>query len=275
MKIIEALKNGIKKLNNNNIEEPTLKAKLLLSHIIKQPKKNIMFHYEDELNFKQLEEFILGIDKLANNVPLQYIINKQEFFKQEFFVNENVLIPQPDTEILVEEVIEIASKFENAKILDLCTGSGAIAISLANNLENVEVTGTDISKEALEVSKINDKKNLVKFIQSDLFENLQKEKFNIIVSNPPYIKTDVIKTLSMEVQNEPSIALDGGEDGLKFYKEIINNANNYLYENGYLCLEIGDDQREEVIQLLKDKNYKNIYSKKDLGGNDRIVIANI
>jgi len=279
MKIIEALKNGIKKLNNNNIEEPTLKAKLLLSHIIKQPKKNIMFHYEDELNFKQLEEFILGIDKLANNVPLQYIINKQEFFKQEFFVNENVLIPQPDTEILVEEVIEIASKFENAKILDLCTGSGAIGVSIAKNIKNAEVTMSDISDKALEIAKKNAINNEVidkcKFILSDMFENIE-DKFDIIVSNPPYIKTEIITTLNKEVQNEPHLALDGGEDGLYFYKLIAENAYKYLNKDGILALEIGYDQKEEVIELLKKEGrYTEIYCKKDLAGNYRIIVCRL
>ena len=169
----------------------------------------------------------------------------------------------------------------------MCTGSGAIGIAIAKNIQNCEVTLSDISEKALDVASINSKNivggaaysdqnninNNIQIIQSDLFENIDN-KFDIIVSNPPYIKTAVIKTLDKEVQNEPLIALDGGEDGLTIYKRVINEAYKYLNKDGYLCLEIGFDQKEEVISLLREsKRYKNIYSKKDLEGNDRIVIC--
>ena len=166
-------------------------------------------------------------------------------------------------------------------MLDLCTGSGAIGISIAKNINNCEITLSDISKDALNVATQN-YNNIVgahdcarqdKIIQSDLFENI-KDKFDIIVSNPPYIKSDVIKTLDKEVQNEPILALDGGKDGLDTYRKIIEHAYKYLNENGYLCLEIGYDQKDEVIRLIEETNqYKDIYSKKDLAGNDRIIIC--
>ena len=164
----------------------------------------------------------------------------------------------------------------NIKILDLCTGSGAIAVSLAKNIENADVVASDISQKALEIANKNSILNNVEinFIHSDLYENI-KEKFNMIVSNPPYIRTEVIKELSKEVQKEPHIALDGGEDGLKFYKKIIEESKQLLENNGYLLLEIGFDQRKDVIELLEKNNYKNIYFKKDLGSNDRIVVAQI
>ena len=199
-----------------------------------------------------------------------------------FFVNENVLIPQPDTEIIVEETLkkckELLLKNGKIKILDLCTGSGAIAVSLSNFLgDKAEVFASDISAKALEVVKYNNEKNNtnVRFIESDLFENIQEQKFNIIVSNPPYIRSDVINELSKQVQNEPHLALDGGEDGLEFYKKIIEQSCNHI-KNGYLILEIGYDQKEDVKNLLKEnKNYSEIKTIQDLSGNDRCVIAKV
>ena len=176
--------------------------------------------------------------------------------------------------------MEIARKINAKKILDLCTGSGAIAISLAKYLANSEITAIDISEKALEIANKNAKKNEVenqiKFIKSNLFENISNQKFDIIVSNPPYIKKEVIRTLDEEVKKEPIIALDGGIDGLDFYRKIINEAYNYIKYKGYLCLEIGFDQKEEVIELINKKgNYVHTYSKKDLYDKDRIVITKV
>ena len=198
--------------------------------------------------------------------------------KLDFYVDENVLIPRADTEILVEEVINQCSKKQGReyKILDLCTGSGAIGISLAKYIENVEVICVDVSKKALEIAEKNAKNNNVdniKFIYSNMFSNI-KDKFDIIVSNPPYIKRKVIEELEKEVQNEPHIALDGGIDGLDFYKIIVNHVYDYLNDEGEVFLEIGYDQKDEVIDLLKHcEKFDKIYSKKDLYGNDRIVVA--
>lgn len=291
MNIKQALENAIKILKENNINESILKARILLANVLKQPKEYLIIHEQEELNSNEINKYKKDIQKLSNGIPIQYITNKQEFMGLEFYVDKNVLIPQPDTEILVEEVIDIAKREERTKILDLCTGSGAIGISIAKNIESCEVTLLDIDKYALEVAEKNSKyivgtsiarpKNnekrhndyKIKIIQSDLFENI-KSKFDIIVSNPPYIKTDIIKTLDKEVQNEPILALDGGKDGLNVYRKIINQAHKYLKNNGYLCLEIGYDQKEEIIKLIQDtNNYKDIYSKKDLSRNDRIVIC--
>ncbi len=274
MKIKEALVKGIEELKLNNIEEASLKARILLAHVLNQNKEYLIIHSEDEIDETQFFKFI---KKHIEGEPIQYITNKQEFMAMEFYVDENVLIPQPDTETLVEEVIVLANKEEKLKILDLCTGSGCIGISLAKYIKNSSVYATDISNKALQIAKLNCEKNMLKnnitFIESDMFKNINEE-FDFLVSNPPYIETNVIDTLSNEVKKEPKIALDGGEDGLRFYKEIANEAYKYLKSNGYLCLEIGYNQKEEVTKILEKTNkYKDTYSKKDLAGNDRIIIT--
>lgn len=277
MNIKQALEHGIQLLKENNINEPILKTRIILANVFNKNKEYLIIHEKEELSKEVGELYIANIRKICNGIPLQYIINKQEFMGLEFYVDENVLIPQPDTEILVEETIDISKREGKKNILDLCTGSGAIGISIANSISECNITLSDISKDALEVAKencINHKvEDRVNIIQSDLFENIdENNKFDVIVSNPPYIKTDVIKKLDKEVQNEPILALDGGEDGLKIYRRIINEAYKFLEIDGYLCLEIGYDQKNEVIRLIENiGEYTNIYSKKDLAGNDRII----
>lgn len=271
MTIKQNLEYAIKMLNENDIEDARIKARTLLSYVLGKPKEYIIINSEQKLEQENI--FKKHIKELIEGKPLQYITQTQEFFGMQFYVDENVLIPQPDTEILVEAVIEIAKKEEKKIILDLCTGSGCIAISLSENIKNSDVTATDINKTALEIAKKNDKNKKIIFKQSDMFENLESEKFDIIVSNPPYIKTKVIESLEKDVQQEPKLALDGGEDGLKFYRAITESAYKYLNNDGYLCLEIGEDQKEEVMELLKSNNYQDIYCKKDLSGNDRVIIA--
>ena len=229
---------------------------------------------------RQEVNYFKAIKKLCQGLPLQHITHRQEFMKMTFYVDENVLIPRQDTEILVEEVIKIAKKINAKKFLDLCTGSGAIAVSLAKYIEGSSVTAVDISGKALNVAKLNSRNNEVEdritFIESDLFKNLKKEKYDMIVSNPPYIKKDVLKKLDKEVQKEPHIALDGGYDGLDFYRKIINEADEYLKFHGYLCLEIGYDQKEDVEELIKEQGkYIDTYCKKDLCDNDRVIITRL
>ena len=282
MKIKEVIEEGKNVLSKNNIEDNVIVTRELLAFVLGVEKQYLVIHLADELNAEDYIKFKENINKLINGKPLQYITNNQEFMGLNFFVNENVLIPQPDTEIIVEETLkkckELLLKNGKIKILDLCTGSGAIAVSLSIFLgDEAEVFASDISTKALEVAKYNNGKNNtnVRFIESNLFKNIQEQKFNIIVSNPQYIRSDVINKLSKQVQNEPHLALDGGEDGLKFYKKIIEQSCNYI-ENGYLILEIGYDQKEDVENLLKEnKNYSEIKTIQDLSGNDRCVIAKV
>lgn len=278
MKIKELLEYG--KSNLIKKEEPYRLSKMLLKNILHVDSTYLIINSEKEIEEKIENKYKNEIEVLKCGMPLQYITNKQEFMGLNFYVDENVLIPQPDTEILVEEVLEKIKDTKNEmSVLDICTGSGAIGISVAKNIDNVNVTMSDISEEALKIAQKNAKTNNVldkcEFIKSNMFENIENT-YDVIVSNPPYIKSKVIKTLGKEVQNEPLIALDGGEDGLDFYKIIIQTAYKYLKKNGILALEIGYDQKEEVINLIKENDkYIDIYSKKDLAGNDRIIICNL
>lgn len=280
MQIKEVIRKGMIKLKTNGVDEPNVKARLLMQYILKKPREYILVYDKEELTLRQEVNYFKGIKKLIEGVPLQHITKSQEFMKLNFYVDQDVLIPRPDTEILVEEVIKIAKKVGAKKILDLCTGSGAIAVSLAKYIPNSKLTGVDISSKALRIAKLNARNNNVEdritFISSNLFDNVPEEKYDIIVSNPPYIKSKVIKNLNKDVQNEPKIALDGGFDGLDFYRKIIKKADEYLKFGGFLCLEIGFDQREEVMKLIEEEGkFQNTYSKKDLCDNDRIVITKL
>ncbi len=274
MKINDLIKVGVKSLKEKEIEEPILKMRLLIASVLNRSKEYIIAHGENEIDSLKLEEIYNKMKMLEEYVPIQYITNKQEFMQLNFFVNENVLIPRSDTEILVEEIIE-NYKNKEVKILDLCTGSGCIAISLKKYIENSKVYAIDISEEALNIAKQNAMNNEtdITFIKSDIFSNIKEEKFDIIVSNPPYIKTEVIKKLDKEVKKEPLIALDGGNDGLYFYKKIIEEGYKFLNEEGKIFFEIGYDQKEDIINLINNNNkYELIKTKKDLENNDRIIV---
>ena len=280
MTIKQAIDKGTVLLKGKNIDTPKMKARLLIQFILNKSRQYIMVYDNREISKEQEQKYLQAIEKVIKGIPIEHITHQKEFMKMNFFVNENVLIPRQDTECLVEEVIQISRKIGAKRILDLCTGSGAIAISLAKYIENSEITATDISEKALEVAEINAKNNEVeksiKFIKSDLFKNIPKTKFDIIVSNPPYIKKEEIKNLQEQVQKEPIIALDGGYDGLDFYRKIANKSYEFLKYNGYLCLEIGYDQKIDVIEIIEnEEKYSNTYCKKDLYGNDRVIITKI
>ena len=276
MKIEELLRYGKGKLEKQKVEDASIISRILMQYVLKIDRNKLIINKNDNVDINKENEYKEYIEEIIKGKPVQYITNNQEFMRLNFYVDENVLIPQPDTEILVEEVIKSIDIKENIEILDMCTGSGCIGISLAKNIENTKVTLVDISKEAIEIAKKNaiqnGVENKVTFIQSDMFENV-KGKFDIIVSNPPYIKTDIIQALDKQVQNEPYIALDGGEDGLDFYKILINEAHKYLKKDGKIFLEIGYDQKQEIESLAKQsKHYKKIETIKDLSQNDRVII---
>lgn len=280
MKIAEAMKKGMIELKNENIETPKLKARLLMQYVLNKPRQYVIVNDMEEIEKEKEEEYFSNIKKLRQGYPIEHITHQKEFMKLNFFVDEHVLIPRQDTEILVEETIKIAKKINAKKILDLCTGSGAIAVSLAKYLPQTEIVAIDISNDALKIAKKNARNNEVEdritFINSDIFTNLKNQKFDIIVSNPPYIKKSIIEQLDEEVKKEPYIALDGGEDGLYFYKKIIKEAYEYLKYRGYLCLEIGFDQKINVIELIEnEEKFEGTYSKKDLYDNDRIVVTKL
>lgn len=280
MTIKELLNQAVIMLKNENIDAPKNKARMLLQATLKKSREYLMIYDNKEVENIDRDRYIKNVKRLILGEPLQYITGIQEFMKLNFLVTKDVLIPRPDTEILVEEVIRKVENISNPIILDLCTGSGAIAVSLAKYIKNVHICAVDISSKALEIAKknaeLNGVKNNIEFIESNLFDKIKERKFDIIVSNPPYIETETIKTLSKDVQSEPKIALDGGKDGLDFYRKISENGYKFLNRQGYLCLEIGYNQRIAVRQILeKKKRYVNIKCIKDLCENDRVITAQI
>ena len=243
----------------------------------------IHLNLNKELTTEQYDEFIKYINDRINGRPVAYIVGNREFMGLDFFVKEGVLIPRPDTETLVEEIIELCkNKSEEINILDIGTGSGAITVSLAKYIENSKVMSFDISDIPLEVGKINainnEVDNKIEFVKSDVFSAIKgtEKQFDVIVSNPPYIPTKDIDELSEEVRlHDPVLALDGDTDGLKFYKAITKQSVNYLKENGYLCYEIGYNQAEDVRNIMEQCGYSGIKVIKDLAGLDRVVIGRL
>lgn len=275
MNIKNILELANNKLKLNGIENYFYETRELLAFILNKSKEWIMINLDYELSDEDYKKFLSLVNKRIQGTPLQYILGEQYFMGLKFLVNSNVLIPRADTEILVYKIIEIGKNLEKIKILDLCTGSGCIAISLAKELKNAEVFATDISEEAIIVARENSKLNEtdVKVFKSDLFMDIPNQKFDIIVSNPPYIDDQEMKELKKDVLREPHLALYGGEDGLKFYREISQGALEYLTDNGILAFEIGYNQAKIVYDILKSLNYKDIEIIKDYSGNDRVLIA--
>ena len=266
MLIKEALKHGKKILSENGIDER--EARLLLAHAINVVPSDLIRY--DTCTDGDFYRYTECLNRRIAGEPFAYIVGEKEFMKLKFMVNKNVLVPREDTEILVLEAIKQCRK----KILDLCTGSGCIAISLSKYIQNAEIDASDISARTLSVAKKNAVLNEanVNFIKSDLFENIE-DKYEMIVSNPPYIRSADMKTLQKEVLKEPKRALDGGESGLDFYEKILKEAKEYLTDDGLILFEIGYDQAEEVMNLAKKYNYKKVRKIKDLSGNDRVIIV--
>ena len=287
----ELIKIGEAQLREAGIMDAQRDAKDLYCHVDKLDAVGLMMHWQDILPDNTCEAYFELVERRAKGEPIQYIIGTQEFMGFTFNVNPSVLIPRQDTETMVEDALEVLEKgtlrgqefvkkpsFKD--VLDLCTGSGAIGISLAKMNSNIKVTCSDLSKDALETAKGNAVLNgckSIKFEQGDLFEpfrgKLSKKKFDFIISNPPYIVSEVIGTLQTEVKDhEPMMALDGGTDGLDFYRQIAKESPNHLHKGGVLMMEIGHDQGEAVCQLLEEtERFENVVCLKDLAGKDRIV----
>lgn len=286
----EILQIAERRLADSHCASPKVDAELLFCHMLSLDKTQLFLKQSSVLDQDSCEEYFKLVDKRSSGIPAQYIMGNQEFMGLNFIVNESVLIPRPETELLVAEIIKfIRNKREektirsNYNILDLCTGSGAIGLSIAKIIHEVKVTAIDISEEALEVARENCKKlhvqNKVKILQSDLFNGLKTglfgQKFNMIVSNPPYIKTSHIPILQKEVkEHEPLLALDGGNDGLEFYRRIVDGAPEFLKKKGKLYLEIGYDQALDIMALIaKNEKFGKTEVMKDLSGLDRIIIT--
>ena len=275
MKIVDVLNNADKVLKDANIVNSFYEARILLEYVLDKSKEWIMVHINERIEPEAKIFFDVLVKKRVDGIPLQYIIGKCGFMGNEFFVSEAVLIPRSDTEVWVEKVIELARIKKSKSILDLCTGSGCIAISLKKALNNVDLYAVDISDEALEIAKKNAEYNNVEitFYKSDLFSNLSDIRVDIIVSNPPYIPDSDIKSLDKDVLNEPYIALAGGVDGLDFYRRISRNVGSFLNDDGYLVFEFGYNQSEQVIEILEDNNFKVLNIIKDYSGNTRAVVS--
>lgn len=260
-------------LKSHNIDEAESSAWQLMEFVWGVNRSYYFIHSDDIIEGEKKEQYMLLIRQRAKYVPIQYITNRAYFMGYTFHVDENVLIPRFDTEVLVEEVGKLIRSDD--AILDMCTGSGCIAIALGLEYARTSITGVDISGAAIDVASRNAKElgANISFVESDLFEKVT-DKYNIIISNPPYIRTADIDELMVEVKgHEPRLALDGMEDGLYFYRQIIRQAQKFLFEGGYLAFEIGYDQGKEVRTMMEKEGYNDVRVIKDLAGLDRVVVG--
>lgn len=272
---IEQLKKqGSDRLRDAGIAEADLDAAYLLEYVLHIDRMAFLMDKEKEVSSEDASRYMEQIEVRAKHIPLQHITGEQEFMGYSFLVNEHVLIPRQDTEVLVEQVAKLA---DGKRVLDVCTGSGCIILSLDQLCNLTKAVGVDLSTEALKVARANGTRldGSVEWIESDLFANVTGS-FDIIVSNPPYIETKVIDGLMEEVRcHEPMMALDGGEDGLYFYRKIVEESPKYLTNNGYLCFEIGYNQGEEVKALMEHAGFQECQVIKDLAGLNRVVMGHL
>lgn len=267
----EAVEFGTKCLTDAGVPDAALDAWYLLQMVCRIERSYYYVHGEEDITQDAQKEYEIAVQKRAEHIPLQYIIGEQEFMGLRFKVNSNVLIPRQDTETLVEQVLKIVKP--GMKVLDLCTGSGCVLISVLKNAPELTGMGSDISKTALLVAKENAKLHEVdaEWVRSDLFDNIT-ETFDVIMANPPYIPTGEILSLMPEVRDfEPENALDGGADGLDFYRKITGQVKDYLNPGGYVYMEIGYDQGEAVSELMRNAGFTEVEVIKDLARNDRVV----
>jgi len=277
MNIENTLNEGINILQKNKISNPQLDSEVLLSSSIKRDKKHIILNPKEFLSSKQLDKFKSLIERRKKGEPIAYLINKKEFWKDEFFVNKDVLIPRPDTELIIEQVLKIYSKDEQLQVLDIGTGSGCILLSILKERPNFYGTGIDISKKSINVSKFNAKQlnlmNRVKFFHSSV-DNFKIGKYDIVVSNPPYIKLLDLKYLEKDIVNfEPKLALSGGLDGFSKIRKVISKVRTLIKKNGKFILEIGFNQKDKVKKILKEEGFYVNNAIKDYGNNDRCIIS--
>lgn len=267
----EVITLGERDLKQAGIADAKIDAWLLMEACFKIDRSFYYMHMNEEVTDDLIREYELSVKKRAEHIPLQYITGETEFMGLNFKVNSSVLIPRQDTEVLVEEALKVVKP--GMDVLDMCTGSGCIIISILHNVSDVKGYAADISKQAVNIAKENAKLHEVPvlFERSDLFENISGT-YDVIVSNPPYIPTDVIPELMPEVKEfEPVEALDGKEDGLFFYRKIVAESLHYLKPHGYLLFEIGYDQGKAVSDMMRDAGYQDVRVIKDLSGNDRVV----
>jgi len=280
MKIGELLNIGTKILLEAGIDTARLDSQLLLGKVIKKDKLYLMINNTEDVNNKDEEEFFNLIDKRKEKMPVKYILGECDFMGLDFFVEKGILIPRSDTEVLVEKILSMIDENEELKVCDLCSGSGAIGIALAYYRKNIKVDSIDyydipekITRKNIARHKLQDRVN---FIKSDLLNEVIDTgiKYDVLVSNPPYIKTEEIETLMSDVKNyEPHTALDGGDDGLIFYRKIVKQSSMVLRKNSILAFEIGFDQGQSVKKLMEDNGYTKVEVIKDLAGLDRVVIG--
>lgn len=279
MKISQALLETKSKLKNHS-PSYLIDSLILICNVTNLTKEEVIFDDKSEITsdqLSQLEKFIL---RRQNKEPISHIINHREFFNLDFYVDKNVLDPRPDSEILVESAINEIQKNANLaefNFLEIGVGSGCLSISILKNIADIKSCGVDISEEAIKICLKNIAKhnlnNRITIKKSDLFKDLQPQKFDLIISNPPYIKKDDIDNLEDEVKfYEPKLALDGGEDGLEFYRKIAKNSKNYLKSCAKIILEIGYDQKNEVINIFESEKFQFINCQKDLANRDRVLI---
>lgn len=272
----EAFETGKGTLAAAGIEEAELDARLLLEEICGTDRNTLLVHGDRNVTEEELAQYKEMLEKRSAHIPLQQIIGRQSFMGLDFYVDENVLIPRQDTELLVEEALQ--ELHDGMRILDMCTGSGCILLSLLKYSNDCEGIGADISEEALKVAERNRVQlglENAAFIRSDLFEAVEG-KFDLLMSNPPYICSDVIDTLMPEVrEHEPRQALDGSADGLHFYRRILADCRAYLKPGGMLLFEIGYDQGEAVKRLMEENGFLEVEVKKDYGGLDRVVLGTL
>ena len=264
----------LKQLSNTSSK---LDSEILLSKIIKKNRKYLILNSNEELKKENIKSFDYLVKRRKKGEPIAYLINKKEFWKQNFYINQNVLIPRPDTETLVEETLKLFNVNSKLNMLDIGTGSGCILLSILKERRNFFGTGIDISKKAINVARFNAKmhqlSNRVKFYNSDV-DKFLIGKYDLVVSNPPYIKRQDLKYLEVDVKGfEPKLALDGGKDGFSKITKVISKTSTLLKRNGRFILEIGFGQKNRILNILKQNNFFINKVLKDYGKNDRCVIS--